>query len=253
MDNKKIYSSKAEKYAKYRWDYSSHAIQAIFDITHISDDSYVADIGAGTGILTKHFKGKVKCIFAIEPNPEMLEVAKKSLGHSSSFITIVRSAEDTALPDSSVDLITVAQAIHWFAPEPTRNEFLRILKPGGWLAILRNYGTDDRLNKSLSSISTEENGVIFPPIKNTPENIGMDFYYGYENFQRIFFPFSFQQNWEEFIGSLTSASYMPDEESSLYKNLECSARNVFDKYSVDGRLTVEGETELYIGQPAKSY
>lgn len=253
MDNKKIYSSKAEKYAKYRWDYSACAIQSIFDIARISDNSFVADIGAGTGILTKHFAGKAKCVFAIEPNIEMLEVAKKLLSRFSSCKTIAGSAEDTTLPDSSIDLITVAQAIHWFDPESTRNEFLRILKPGGWLAILRNYGTDDRLHKSISSISTEENGVIFPPLKNTPKNIGMDFYYGYENIQQLFFPFSFQQNWEEFIGSLTSASYMPDEESPLYKNLVYSTRNVFDKYSVDGWLTVDGETELYMGQPARSY
>jgi ubiquinone/menaquinone biosynthesis C-methylase UbiE len=251
MDNKKVYSSKAEKYAKYRWDYSSRAIQTISDIAHISDDSYVADIGAGTGILTKHFEGKVKCIFAIEPNAEMLEVAKKSLSHSSSFMPIARSAEDTALPDSSINLITVAQAIHWFDPKPTRNEFLRILKPGGWLAILQNYGTNDRLNKSISSISTEENGVIIPSLTCTSKNIGVEFYYDNDDFQRMFFPFSFQQNWEEFIGSLTSASYMPDEENLLYKNLERAARKIFDKYSVDGQLTVDGETELFIGQPVK--
>lgn len=251
MDNKKIYSSKAQKYAKYRWDYSSRAIQMIFDITNISKDSFVADIGAGTGILTKHFLGKVKCVFAVESNTEMLEIAKRSLGHYSSFTAIIGSAEAASLSDSSIDLITVAQAIHWFDREPTKNTFLRIMKPGGWLAILQNYGTNERLNKSISSISTKENGCIFPTRKELPKEIDMDFYYGHENIQRLSFPFSFQQNWEEFIGSLTSASYMPDEEDSLYQNLDHAARNVFDEYSVDGWLTVNGETELYIGQPAR--
>jgi hypothetical protein len=48
------YSSKAEKYAKYRWGYAAQAIQTIFDVTGISSQSCVADIGAGTGILTGH-------------------------------------------------------------------------------------------------------------------------------------------------------------------------------------------------------
>ena len=249
MDNQMVYSSKAEKYAKYRWDYSLQAIQAIFDVTNISENSYVADIGAGTGILTKHFTGKVKGVFAVEPNTEMLEIANKSLGHYSSFTAIIGSAEATTLPNSSADLIAVAQAIHWFDREPTRNEFLRIMKPGGWLAILRNYGTNEMLNKSISSISTKENGCIFPPHKEMPRESSMDYYYGHGNVQRLSFSFSFQQNWDEFIGSLTSASYMPNEESSLYKNLEHAARNIFDEYSVDSWLTVNGETELYIGQP----
>ena len=60
MDTTEVFSSKAEKYAKYRWDYAPQAIQTILEVTQVSRQSSVADIGAGTGILTKHFMGKVK-------------------------------------------------------------------------------------------------------------------------------------------------------------------------------------------------
>jgi len=75
MDPTRRFSSKAEKYAKYRWDYAPQAIQTIFEVTHLSAESSVADIGSGTGILTRHFVDKVKCVFAVEPNREMRQLA----------------------------------------------------------------------------------------------------------------------------------------------------------------------------------
>ena len=70
-------------------------------------------------------------------------------------------AEGTTLADGSVDLVTVAQAIHWFDPVAARQEFHRILKPGGWLAICRNEGTDPALGQALSE--------IYPPERDTAE------------------------------------------------------------------------------------
>lgn len=52
-----VFTGKAARYAKHRWDYAPQAIQTISDVTGISEQSVVADIGAGTGILTRHFIG----------------------------------------------------------------------------------------------------------------------------------------------------------------------------------------------------
>ena len=52
---------------------------------------------------------------------------------------VAGTAEATALPDHSIDLITVAQAMHWFDLGKTRAEFARILKRGGYCAILYNH------------------------------------------------------------------------------------------------------------------
>jgi SAM-dependent methyltransferase len=138
MDTAHLYSAKAEKYAKYRWDYVPQAIQMIFEASQLSGEAVVADIGAGTGILSAHFVGKVARVFAVEPNPAMREMAFKALGRYPTCQIIDGSAEATTLAAGSIDLIAVAQAIHWFEPAPARTEFVRILKPGGWLALLRN-------------------------------------------------------------------------------------------------------------------
>jgi SAM-dependent methyltransferase len=249
VDAKAAYSSKAEKYARCRWDYAPPAIQAVFDSAHITRASCVADIGAGTGILTRAFVGRAGLVFAVEPNAEMRHMAEKTLRPDAACVIVDGSAEATTLPDHTVDVITVGQAIHWFDPQPTRAEFLRILKPGGWLAVLRNYGTDDQLNKATDGLLTPENGVDFARVARPPDRKPVGFYYGHEAFQIKTFPFSFRQDWEGFIGALLTASYMPDEDHPLYKNLESAARRVFDEFSTDGWLEVIGETELYIGQP----
>jgi ubiquinone/menaquinone biosynthesis C-methylase UbiE len=248
MNRKEVYSSKAKKYSRYRWDYAVQAIQGIFDTANISAESVVADLGAGTGILTKHFIGKVRRIYAIEPNPEMRQVAKEAFRSSPSCIVKEGCAEETRLADGEVDVITVAQAIHWFSPEPANTEIHRILKKRGWLAILRNYSTNELINKEIAKLSVPEYGVNPIPRSLQTKNTPISYFYGHNHFELKTFPFQFQQSWEEFIGSITSASFMPDEYHPLYAKLENAARNIFMKLSINGQLEVQGDTELYIGQ-----
>ena len=131
MNTKTVYSTKAEKYAKYRWDYAPSAIKTIDEITQLSHQTTMADIGAGTGILTRHFVGSVHLVYAIEPNVELRQELIKEMRGLSRVCVMGSSAEDTKLPDNSVDIITVAQAIHWFDPEPSRREMMRIQKDEG--------------------------------------------------------------------------------------------------------------------------
>ena len=251
MDTKTVYSTKAEKYAKYRWDYAPQAIEAIVRITEMSIKWTLADIGAGTGILTRHFIDKVARIYAVEPNPALRQILTKGMEASPSVLVLDASAENTTLSDSCADVITVAQAIHWFDPEPAKREMMRILKGGGWLALLRNYGMNNEKDKAVGSLMTEEYGANFAVVTERPREKTVRFYFGNDNFRKLSFPFQFHQGWEEFIGALTTASFMPDEDHPLFEKLEAGARQIFAKYSQDGCWLVEGETELIIGQPSQ--
>jgi ubiquinone/menaquinone biosynthesis C-methylase UbiE len=251
MDTKTVFSTKAEKYAKFRWDYADRAIETILDLTQMSIHSTVADIGAGTGILTRHFVGEARTIYAIEPNFELRQILTRQLGAFPSISVMDGCAEATTLPDSAVDVITVAHAIHWFDPEPARQEMMRILKEEGWLALLRNYGTNREHNEAVESLMTEEYGADFSVVNERPKEKPTCFYFGNHDFQRFVFPFAFYQGWEEFIGSLTTTSFMPDEDHPLFPKLEIEARKIFSQYSDHGIWKVEGETELIIGQPSK--
>ncbi len=251
MDTKQVFSKKAEKYAKYRWDYAAGAIEAVINMTHMALNSTMADLGAGTGILTKHFIGKAQKIYAIEPNAEQRQILTRELGAFPSVVVMESSAEATQLPDHSVDVITVAQAIHWFEPEPARQEMTRILKKNGWLALIRNNGADNERNQAAGRLMTEEYGANLSIVTNAPKKRPARFYFGQNDPQTFVFPFVFQQSREDFLGTFTTVSFMPDEDHPLFPKLEKEAKKVFSQYSKNGYWEVEGETEVVIGQPSE--
>ena len=236
-----VFSKKAQKYARYRWDYAPAAVLCLFDLTGIGAQSSLADIGAGTGILTRHFLGKVKKIYAVEPNEAMRENALMALGDQPDCQLLDSTAESTGLAEHSLDLITVAEAFNWFDPDPTRKEFQRILKSEGWLARFRNYGTNQELGEALAQVYPETTDTaILMPGKGVP----MSFYYGCEDFIRQTFPFSVEESWTEFFGALSSASFAPDEGHSEFGGFERAAKRVFERFSRDGLLKMDGATEL---------
>lgn len=96
----------------------------------------VADVGAGTGKLTEMLSGRGLTGFAVEPNDAMRAEGEKLA--LPGFSWHQGTAELTGLDDSSVDLVTMASAFHWADANRSLEEFRRILRPGGLLALLWN-------------------------------------------------------------------------------------------------------------------
>lgn len=251
MDTRFAFTSKAEKYARYRWDYAPEAIDAIFKTAGLSSHSTVADIGAGTGRLTRHFAGRVEQIAAVEPNRAMLVFAEELLQGTPGCTFIEAPAEATGLPDAFAEIVTIGQAVHWFDPEPARREIRRILKPGGWLTMVWNIPTNAELGKALSSVLTVENGVM--PVHLAPSiDTPLAFYFCGEPSQSLSFPFTYRQDWETFLGGHISGSNMPDPDNLRYPAFERGMREVFDQFSIDHdgqqMIEVRGETRVVIGK-----
>ena len=94
----------------------------------------VVDVGCGTGLSTIIWEDTVKKIVGIEPNDDMRATAEKNL--NSDRITFLKGvSNETGIPSGYVDILTVSQAFHWMDIDSTLNEFHRILKPDGVLAI----------------------------------------------------------------------------------------------------------------------
>jgi ubiquinone/menaquinone biosynthesis C-methylase UbiE len=246
MESTVIFSSKAEKYARYRWDYAPQAIRRIFELAGVGDQSVVVDIGAGTGILTRHFAGKCRLVYAIEPNGPMRALAEQALLEKTGWQALDGRAEATGLAAHSIDLVTVAQALNWFDPLPTREEFRRILKPGGWLAAIRNKGSyGSRLDAALEHVYPAETATT---AWMKGQGAPLSFYFGDQDFLQETYTFSQPENWEQFFGSLATASYAPDEGSPLYRRFEQSARAAFDRFNKGGVVVSDVETRLCIGR-----
>lgn len=145
------FSDKATDYAKYRPSYPDEAINIILEGLDISQ-LLAADIGAGTGISSRLLANYGMRVIAIEPNVQMQQAAD-----AHPLVEFREgTAENTRLPDASVDLVTCFQAFHWFNPELSLLEFRRILKSSGRLALVwNNHDRNDFFTSEYSRLVRE--------------------------------------------------------------------------------------------------
>jgi hypothetical protein len=120
--------------------------------------------------------------------------------------------------------------------------------------ILRNMGLGE-LNHAIDKLIFEEYRANKSIKNESPKEDHPQFYYGNEHYKKLVFPFQFDQNWMGFIGAITSTSFLPDEDHSLFKKLEQDAGAIFSRFSdsgnLSGKIIIRGETELLIGQPSR--
>lgn len=250
MDNTGKFTRKVADYVKYRPTYPDLFFKYLFDEVGLSPDACVADVGAGTGILTEPLAERVKTIYAVEPNRNMRIACMESCGRNCSFVALDGTAEDTGIPDQSVDFITVAQAFHWFNRNRTHQEFTRILKPEGLVILVWN-------SRVPESALVVENDALCR--KYCPDFIG--FSGGRESSIDQFIHF-YRDNLyetrsygndrtltlEAFIGSSLSASYAPLPEYDGYDAFVADLEILFERYQKNGLLTVPMRTWSYTGR-----
>ena len=249
MDNTRRFTDRADYYVKYRPSYPKEAIDFMYGALGFSGRSVIADVGSGTGILTKLLLERGSTVYAVEPNRQMRELAERALGDEPNFYSIDGTAERTGLPDQAVDFIVCAQSFHWFDRDSARREFRRILRSGGIVVLMWNEPRKE----------TDE-------FTGQYEKLGREFGKDYERIShrnwsidqlRPFFQdgvcheaeFDNEQNldFEGFRGRLLSSSYMPLPGDDKYEALMEKARNLFDAFNRDGVVTIRYRTELFYG------
>ena len=141
------FTSRVDNYRKYRPGYPPEIIPYLVENAWLTPQSVIADIGAGTGLLTQLFLEHGNQVYAVEPNQAMRAAADELLVGYAHYHSVDASAENTSLPDYSVDMITAAQAFHWFDHEKTKLEFQRVLKPGGMVVLIWNTARHRQPNR----------------------------------------------------------------------------------------------------------
>lgn len=212
-------------------------------------DSIVADIGSGTGISSKLFLENGNVVYGVEPNARMREAAEEFLNAYPKFNSVDGNATATTLSDNSIDIITAAQAFHWFDPEPTRREFKRILKPGGWVALMWNERQLDttafliEYEQLLLKYAKDYTKVRHDHINET--TLGA-FFEG--EFHSASFPNEQVLDFEGIKGRVTSSSYMPAEDDEAYPSLVEELKTLFDKHAENDRISVFYDTNVFYKQ-----
>jgi SAM-dependent methyltransferase len=125
------FGAQAEQYERGRPGWPADAVARLIERFGARE---VVDLAAGTGKLTRILAEHADVI-AIEPVDGMRAVLEAQVPAAR---VLAGTAEAIPLPDASVDAVFVAEAFHWFDLRAAAAEIKRVLRPGGWVAVLWN-------------------------------------------------------------------------------------------------------------------
>lgn len=248
MDSTQRFSNRVENYVKYRPHYPADVVTYLQKQFGFASGT-IADLGAGTGILTKLFLDAGYTLKAVEPNAPMLAEATTQLQHYPGFTAVPAAAEDTTLPNNSVDAVMAGQAYHWFNPEKSKAEFTRILKPHGLVALVWNERRIDAPFEQEYDALINRCGKDYVQVKH--RNIEAD------DIAAFFAPAPMElkvfSNYQVFDfdglqGRLLSSSYMPLQGEPGHEEAMAELNRLFEKYQQGGNITITYDTRLYAGR-----
>lgn len=245
------FTDRAAHYVRSRPGYPPELLGILQEACGLTPEWVVADVGSGTGLLTVLFLEYGCQVFGVEPNAAMRAAGEDFLRPYVGFTSVAGRSEATSLPAASVDLVTVAQALHWFEPEATSHEFARILRPDGCLAVIRN----NRLTEASPLMATIRD--LVDDSRERPAHGAGWWDLNAEVLAQYFGPDGWQERTchheqvlaeAEFYGLWQSRSTMPRPGTPEYEPLMACLREVFAAHQRDGRVTLHYETRVQVGR-----
>ena len=231
---------KATLYQKYRLPYAQQAIPDLLD--EIGNIQTVADIGAGTGQLSRLFAPNAQQVYAIEPDPSMCVVAQNALARFSNITIIAACAEKTTLASNSVNLIVIGNAFHRFKAEAC-DELHRILTNDGHIVLISyrytNTSFTDLLFSKLATIETFINKSEKAWKKTPQQNL-----FGNATVNTRSYSQSTLVNWESFWGAARAGIESPEKYENSFAQFKAINREVFDAFAENQKLRLEYETRI---------
>jgi len=249
-DSTQRFTDRVTNYIKYRPDYPALVMDYLRKEAGLSAATSVADIGAGTGIFTKHLLDAGCTVFAVEPNAPMRAAADEALSNYPNYISVNGSSSLTTLKDHSVDLIVCAQAFHWFNTPETKSEFQRILTPNGQVALLWNNRIVDADDFSQAYDDLlQQNSTDYKEVNH--QNLSpADFTEFFRNgrYEQVSFPNLQLFDEEGLIGRAGSSSYVPSMDTPGGKAFLALLKDIFARYQENGKVSFQYHTEVYLGK-----
>ncbi|WP_426663566.1 class I SAM-dependent methyltransferase [Rhodanobacter aciditrophus] len=243
------FSDRVADYVRHRPDYPAAMLDWLHRSQGVTAAWQVADVGAGTGISSKLLLDAGHAVTAVEPNAAMRAAAIAWLGGHPRFRAVDGRADATGLPDASIDLVTVAQAFHWFDPASTWREFARILRPGGLAAVFWNSrrptGTPflEGYEALLQRYGTDYASVA----ERYADDDAMRTWFGAGWRGTARFEHKQSLDFDGLCGRLMSSSYAPKEGHPQHEPMLAALHELFDRCRQDGHVSFDYDTRIIVG------
>lgn len=249
-DSTERFADRVSDYVRARPGYPPQLPGVLMNQAALAPGDAVADVGAGTGILTRMLLESGLRVRAVEPNAAMRAAADRLLGGRSGYASLAGRAEATGLPLASVKLVAVAQAFHWFDPALAREEFARILVPGGQVALIwnvrRTAGAFAADYEALIQTYCPEYAMSGVPVQ-ADETIIRRFF-APSGFMAFALEYHQQLDREALRARLLSSSYVPRAGQPGHNEMMAALEAVFDAHQSADHVVLSYDTRVFIGR-----
>jgi ubiquinone/menaquinone biosynthesis C-methylase UbiE len=144
-----LFNGVARLYDESRLGYPADIVGFVIATAGVGEGSDVLEVGCGTGQLTEGLVRYGVRLTAIDIGASMIAAARRRVD-GSGVVFQVAAFEDFAAADAAFDLIVSGTAFHWVDPEVKFRKPARLLRTGGWLALLETGERyDDPLGAAL--------------------------------------------------------------------------------------------------------
>jgi SAM-dependent methyltransferase len=241
------FSNRVADYVRYRPAYPPELVDWLRESIDLKPHWIVADIGSGTGMLSRLFMSHGNLVYGVEPNDAMRAAADVAFEREPHFVSVPGSAEATTLNDGSIDLITAGQSFHWFDRDAIRREWRRILSPGGRALIVFN----SRVIEATPFMRAYDdflvaNAVDYPGVDHR-RVLGDSLASFFEGMQPWHVLASKWSTREAVLGLSRSSSYVPAPGHPKHDAFFDGLGALFDQHAVDGKVEFVYKTEAYVG------
>jgi SAM-dependent methyltransferase len=247
---REIFTTKVEDYVASRPEYPGALFDGLVAAGALpAEPAVVADIGSGTGLLTRGLLVRGHRVFAVEPNAAMRAVADAALADYAGYGSVDGAAEATGLEDGSVDLVTAAQALHWFELDGARREFRRILKPHGQVALIWNdRQLADPLNVALDELFEQFGGARRCALVEHENHSRVWPFFGGKPEHQMEIPHEHRLDRATLLSLVFSRSYIPPRESEVAAEVVRQVDAIFDAHAAGGVVTMRYHAVVMAGK-----
>jgi SAM-dependent methyltransferase len=235
------FDAAAEDYRRARPDYPERTVARLCRVLRVAPGRRILDLGAGTGMLTRHLLDRGAEVVAAEPVAGMRAALAEA--HPPAMVVGAR-AEAVPLGDASVDAVTVAQAFHWFDGPVALAEVHRVLRPGGWLAVLFNIrDLTDPLQAELDEHLREDRGDT-PSWASRDWDTALGDARGFDAPQEHAEEHVHRLDADGFVARVASISFVARLPERRRRQVLHGARELFARHAVEGRVGMRYRAEL---------
>jgi len=247
-DSKQRFSDRVADYIRHRPSYPSEVVDVVAEVTGLTPEWAVADLGSGTGLSCVPFLENGNVVIGVEPNAAMREGGDEFLAGYRRFHSVDGSAERTGLDDHSVDLVVAGQAFHWFDWAAAREEGLRILRGPPWAALMWNLrdSASEGFGRAYEDL-LERFGTDYTTVRASwanPDAVAGFFGGAFEDRS---LPNPQLMDFDGLKGRHLSSSFIPKPDHPTFEPMMAELRRIFEEHARDGHVVFGQETRVMVG------